>query len=135
MAGTVAGRAAVAGRTSKAGIGLDKATGGLNKAAKQQMYLIHQRARRMAEAQSQEELDQLAEELAELQQKEASVLESLRKAKSNKTKEEPEKAKEKPEERQPKPYMGKNKATPWTERASLQTSGKAFAWLGFNRAH
>lgn len=81
----------------------------LNKAAKQQMYLIHQRAKRMAEAQSQEELDQLAEELAELQQKEAAALESLKKAKNNKTKEEPEKAKEEPEERQPKPYMGKNR--------------------------
>lgn len=37
-AGTVAGRAAVAGRTSKAGIGLDKATGGAGKVI---LLLLH----------------------------------------------------------------------------------------------
>eukprot|EP00438_Fugacium_kawagutii_P032008 Skav201742 [mRNA] locus=scaffold2498:361719:362714:+ [translate_table: standard] len=52
----------------------------LNKAAKQQMFLIHERARRMAEAQTPEEIEKLAEELLALQQKEAAALESLRKA-------------------------------------------------------
>lgn len=56
----------------------------LNKAAKQQMYLLHQQARKMAAAQSQEELDQLAEELQKLQAEEARRLQSLRKAKEDK---------------------------------------------------
>ena len=53
----------------------------LNKAAKQQMFLLHQRAREMASAQSQEELDEITEKFIKLQQDEAKKLESLRKAK------------------------------------------------------
>eukprot|EP00438_Fugacium_kawagutii_P023956 Skav232718 [mRNA] locus=scaffold4051:112161:115811:- [translate_table: standard] len=90
----------------------------LNKAAKQQMFLIHERARRMAEAQSQEEIQKLAEELLALQQKEAAALESLRKAKqcngttepAEAKEEEPVEAKEEPAEKVPKPYIGKNRA-------------------------
>ena len=64
----------------------------LNKAAKQQMFLLHQRARQMASAQSQEELDELAAKLLKLQQEETKKLESLKKAKDfgNGSKKEPD---------------------------------------------
>lgn len=55
----------------------------LNKAAKQQMYLLHQQAKKMAAAQSPEELDKLAEELQKLQEEEARRLQCLRKAKQD----------------------------------------------------
>lgn len=55
----------------------------LNKAAKQQMFLLHQRAREMATAQSQEEIDAIAEKFLALQQEESKKLESLKKAKGD----------------------------------------------------
>ena len=76
----------------------------LNKAAKQQMYLLHQKARRVATAQTEEELAALAADLLELQQKETAKLESLRKANAKKDKE--------PEEGTVparRPYQGKHR--------------------------
>lgn len=85
----------------------------LNKAAKQQMYLLHQQARKMAAAQSQEELDQLAEELQKLQAEEARRLQSLRKAKEDKE----EKKEEQDTVPARRPYIGKHR-TPSSERGT-----------------
>ena len=52
----------------------------LNKATKQQMWLLHQRARGLATAQSSEELDQITNDLIKLQNREAEKLQGLKKA-------------------------------------------------------
>lgn len=52
----------------------------LNKAAKQQMWLLHQQAKLATEASSAEELQKVHEKLVDLQAKEAAKLQSLKKA-------------------------------------------------------
>eukprot|EP00435_Cladocopium_sp_Y103_P005103 s119_g1.t1 len=76
----------------------------LNKAAKQQMDLLHQGAKKMASVQSEEELQQSAAELLEIEEKERKHLESLRKAK-----EEPNEEPEEGTVPARRPYKGKHR--------------------------
>ena len=53
----------------------------LNKAIKQQMWLLQQRARQSEQATSAEDLDEIAQELQKLQEKEAKKLQTMRQEK------------------------------------------------------